>query len=385
MRAPNRDTAEAFWDAETISACAKWADHVRPEDFLMELRAYLRVAGRTWAMPSARVALELLLSQAITKKPSVVLVCSFNCPVVAQAVLNAGLQVETYDLASPNGVFAWNDIASSLSERHSAIVVPHLFGVPTNFRALQEPCKRLSILIVEDCSHTIGGTINGVVAGTLGDAAIFSFNYDKPMSLGGGGALLVNNEEVLRKVHLENLVESFADEWKSLKRFVTFVRFRRRGISSRLWRRGTALVGKLGVGRLPLVKGLGPLRSALGIWQLKRYPEILKQRNRNSEYITKRLGDRTWHVDAGSEPAWLKQKFIADDRAQAERISRHLQRGGLRVGRFNWPTTIDQYVGLPPRANATHLARCGLDIPVHQNMTTSELDMIWREICGVCQ
>jgi dTDP-4-amino-4,6-dideoxygalactose transaminase len=377
----NQDTVVEFWDASTLALCEEQAHHVEPQDFLAQLGSFLRTPQRLWAMASARHALETFLSGAIEKKGSTVLICSFNCPLVADSVIKAGFNVETYDLASPDGEIDWHALASGLTSDHSAVVIPHLFGVPTDFRPLQAAAERAGVMIIEDCAHTLGGTIDGKMAGTIGDAAIFSFNYDKPISLGGGGALLVNNTALASQLVLRDSHEQLAQERKSLHSFLGFLQVRRKRISQqtpfhKVVRKASESTGILKPHKAPAVHGIGPLRAALGIWQLERYPSILQRRNEHSEYVKTHLPRPSWGVGAETTPAWLRQKVIVRNPHDAQKISQTLQRNGLRVGTFNWSKTIDERLGRPERPHASQVARQGLDIPIHQNMTMNQLDAI---------
>jgi dTDP-4-amino-4,6-dideoxygalactose transaminase len=188
-----RDLVEEFWDEDTLAECRPAAVKVGPTEFLDGLRTLLGATGRMRATPYARVALREFLSRAVPADRGCVLVCSLNCQAVAEAVQRAGLRVHTYDLGDPGGWVDWASVAEQLRPWHGAVVVTHLFGVPYDFRPLREAAATAGTVVVEDCAHTLGAGIGASTAGTLGDAAVFSFHYDKPVSLGGGGALLVNN------------------------------------------------------------------------------------------------------------------------------------------------------------------------------------------------
>jgi dTDP-4-amino-4,6-dideoxygalactose transaminase len=71
---------------------------------------------------------------------------------------------------------------------------------------------------------------------------------------------------------------------------------------------------------------------------------------------------------------WLKQKVLMPSRTSAAHAARRLQHMGYRVGRFNWPRTIDDLAGSPAGANASALAERGLDVPVHQNLRDRDVD-----------
>lgn len=388
MPTMTRDTVEEYWDTETLLRCYKNASKVDAKDFLDRLKSFLGASGKMWATHSARFALQQFLSDAVSHEKRFVLVCSFNCRVVADAVTKAGFEVETFDLADVTGRIDWPLLAEQLKQHHGALVIPHLFGVPNDFRPVQEVAEELGVWIIEDCAPTLGGRIGDCMAGTLGDAAIFSFNYDKPISLGGGGALLVNNPDLWSKIRLPQKANGLDSEAQELKLFTAYLRRRRKRInrpwlslSDRIFGYIKRRIWSPQVKEPFPVSGIGPLRAALGIWQLDRHREVIIQRNNNASFFAHEEC-RSWFVGPTVTPAWLKQKVFPDKATDIGRISQRLQSQGLRVGLFNWPITIDGYLGRTEKPNAHYTARHCLDIPIHQNMMPNELEVIRNAVCS---
>jgi hypothetical protein len=69
-------------------------------------------------------------------------------------------------------------------------------------------------------------------------------------------------------------------------------------------------------------------------------------------------------------------KLVPEVPIDAAAAVRPLQAAGLRVGGFNWPTTVDAALGGPERTNAGYAARHAVDVPVHQEMTPAALELI---------
>jgi perosamine synthetase len=178
-----KDTVEEFWDIETIKYCLAYNPQYTSDDFFIEMSHFLGVKNKIWGMPSGRWALQHFLENTKDYSGEIVLAASFNCGEIGTAVQKAGFILETFDLMDPLGRIDCGNIVAGLKKSHHAIIVPHLFGVPTDFNPIFEKCQHLGILIIEDFAHALGGTIQGRMVGTLGDAAIFSFNHDKPLSL----------------------------------------------------------------------------------------------------------------------------------------------------------------------------------------------------------
>ena len=77
----------------------------------------------------------------------------------------------------------------------SAILITHVFGNLTNLDKLIIKCKKLRIKLIEDAAEAFGSMNKKKIhAGTLGDFGILSFNVNKIITTGSGGALLIKNK-----------------------------------------------------------------------------------------------------------------------------------------------------------------------------------------------
>jgi dTDP-4-amino-4,6-dideoxygalactose transaminase len=75
-------------------------------------------------------------------------------------------------------------------KRPKAIVIVHLFGMPAKMKELTEIATRYQIDIIEDAAEAVGSLYDGKNCGTLGTVGIYSFNGNKIITTGGGGALV---------------------------------------------------------------------------------------------------------------------------------------------------------------------------------------------------
>jgi dTDP-4-amino-4,6-dideoxygalactose transaminase len=377
-----RDIVEEFWDEGILARCYDLSRRVTVDNFLDGFRSFLGASGRMCAATSGRRALQQALAGVAgctDREKKSVLICSFNCRSVCDAVTQAGLLPETYDFADRTGRIDWHAIGTQLRDDHLAIVVPHLFGVPSDFRPIQRTAGDLGILVIEDCAHTVGGRIGNAVAGTLGDLAIFSFTYNKPMSLGGGGVLLINNTRLEPLLQLPEPKISVDRERDEINMFIAYLRERRSQIKpvsplSRIRRRFLPRVATSQ--QCVTATGFGSLRAALAIWQLDHYAAICDRRNQNASRFSAISNWHAWHVGLNVSPAWLMQKVAPVESVDVEVISRRLQAFGLRVGTFNWPTTMDRVLSRAERPNAHYVATYGLDVPIHQEMNRREFELI---------
>ncbi len=77
--------------------------------------------------------------------------------------------------------------------RIAAVVPMHTFGHPVNMPALLELAERYGIEVVEDAAESLGSWLNDRHTGTFGRCGVLSFNGNKIITTGGGGAILTND------------------------------------------------------------------------------------------------------------------------------------------------------------------------------------------------
>jgi dTDP-4-amino-4,6-dideoxygalactose transaminase len=154
--------------------------------------AELTGAAAVWAVDSGRIALRLAL-QAIGVAPGdEVIVPSFLCPVVVDAIVAVQATPVLIDCDPRNGNARPDDAERKISSKTRALIVAHVFGNPARVDVFQSLCEARGIVMIEDCAHAYRSSLHGREVGTFGDLAILSFNFDKPLTTGRGGALLVN-------------------------------------------------------------------------------------------------------------------------------------------------------------------------------------------------
>lgn len=85
------------------------------------------------------------------------------------------------------------------NKRISACVPMHTFGLPLYIDDLAEVCAEYNIPLIEDAAESLGSYYKGKHTGTFGLIGTFSFNGNKTVTSGGGGALITNDEALAKK------------------------------------------------------------------------------------------------------------------------------------------------------------------------------------------
>jgi perosamine synthetase len=84
-----------------------------------------------------------------------------------------------------------------------ALVVVHVFGHPSNLDALSEVARRWNLVLIEDAAESLGSSYRGRHTGNFGAISALSFNGNKIVTTGGGGAVLTNDSKLAsRAKHL---------------------------------------------------------------------------------------------------------------------------------------------------------------------------------------
>lgn len=84
-------------------------------------------------------------------------------------------------------------------KKPKAIIVVHLFGMPAKMKEIMEIASKYNIPVLEDAAEAVGSKIFGKSCGTYGDIGVYSFNGNKIVSAGGGGALIANDSALVQK------------------------------------------------------------------------------------------------------------------------------------------------------------------------------------------
>ena len=81
-----------------------------------------------------------------------------------------------------------------------AVVCMHTFGHPSDLNGLLAVCADFGLPLIEDAAESLGSYRDGRHTGTLGRLGVLSFNGNKTVTTGGGGAILTDNDALARSV-----------------------------------------------------------------------------------------------------------------------------------------------------------------------------------------
>jgi UDP-4-amino-4,6-dideoxy-N-acetyl-beta-L-altrosamine transaminase len=163
----------------------------------------LAVNSATSALHIACMALELGEGDWLWTSP-VTFVASANAGLYCGAKVDfVDIDSRTYNLC-PNKLERKLEDASLKGRLPKVLVPVHLCGQPCDMKRIRELCNKYNVKIVEDASHAIGGSYQGIPIGNCkySDITVFSFHPVKIVTTAEGGAALTNDHELAEKMAL---------------------------------------------------------------------------------------------------------------------------------------------------------------------------------------
>jgi CDP-6-deoxy-D-xylo-4-hexulose-3-dehydrase len=195
-------------------------------------------------------------------------------------------------------------IEAAISPKTKAIMLAHSLGNPFNLDVVTALCKKYNLWLVEDCCDALGTLYNGKMVGTFGDIATLSFYPAHHITMGEGGAVFTNNDE------LKLIAESFRDWGRDCycppgkdntcgKRFC--------------WKLGNLPEGydhKYTYSHLGYNLKITDMQAACALAQLEKAHEFIKARKSNFKYLKDRLKSceeflQLPEATEGADPSWF--------------------------------------------------------------------------------
>jgi perosamine synthetase len=172
-------------------------------------------AGYAVAVVNGTAALQVALQLAGVQRGDEVLAPALSFVATAASVVHAGgvphfVDSEEATLGiDPDALRDYLNASTDLRGEHRvnrrtgrvlrAVVPMHTFGHPVNIDGLLAVARDFRLALVEDAAESLGSTVNGRHTGTFGVMGTLSFNGNKTITTGGGGAILTNDAQLARR------------------------------------------------------------------------------------------------------------------------------------------------------------------------------------------
>lgn len=205
LSSPHMGGSEQKFINEAFSS--NWVAPLGPNvnGFEADLNTYLNRRHNVAALSSGTAALHLALLL-LGVGPGDEVICqsmTFSASANPIAYVGAspvfvGSEANTWNM-SPEHLEAAIKDRMVKGKKPKAIIPVHLYGMPANMPAIMEIAQRYEIPVLEDAAEALGSYIEGKKCGTFGEMACLSFNGNKIITTSGGGALIAQNVEHIRK------------------------------------------------------------------------------------------------------------------------------------------------------------------------------------------
>lgn len=209
-------------------------------------------------------------------------------------------------------------IEDAITPKTKAIMIAHTLGNPFNLAVVMEIAKKYNLWVIEDDCDSLGATYNGQNTGTFGDLATVSFYPAHHITMGEGGAVLINNGK------LKKIAESFRDWGRDC--------WCEPGKDNTCGIRFEQCLGELPFGydhkytysHIGFNLKVTDMQAAIGLSQLKKADAFIAKRRENFELLTKKLAPFQDifilpEATENSDPSWFGYMISIKPEANIDR------------------------------------------------------------------
>lgn len=322
-------------------------------------KAYALYTGTQFAIAtnSCTTALEIVLKCIGLSSNDEVIVPAQTFIATGSSVITAGGEV-VFCESDEDFSIDFEDLKKKITSHTRAVIVVHFAGlIHPDIIAIRDYLKEKNIYLIEDCAHSNGASINGIMSGAIGDFGCHSFYSTKIMTTGEGGMITTNNEDF----------------------FNTCSSIRSIGIDVKA---GVEIFDHIGSNNR-----MAEFEGILGISQLNRLEEFVEHRIHIASVYKKELSElcelgilRFQNVPSNvRHPYWKFIVFINSSKYSRTEIHETLLKTGISIEAPYQPLMHLQPVfknmygiteGLLPNAEA--LVKKHFCLPIHAKITTDD-------------
>ncbi len=252
-------------------------------------------------------------------------------PTTVNPILQIGAVPVLVDVTLPTYNVDVARLEAAITPRTRAIMLAHTLGNPYDLETITRLCRQHGLWLVEDCCDALGSTYQGRKVGSFGDIATLSFYPAHHITMGEGGAVFTNSDE------LKRAAESFRDWGRDCwcapgkdntcgKRFC--------------WKLGQLPEGydhKYTYSHLGYNLKITDMQAACALAQMDRLDDFVAARKRNFAFLHERLkGCEEFlllpEATPGSDPSWFGFPITLRPEANLRRVDLVQHLDGLRIG-----------------------------------------------------
>ena len=211
-------------------------------------------------------------------------------------------------------------LEAAITDKTRAVMIAHSLGNPFDVQRVAALCKAHNLYLIEDCCDAFGAFVGGRHVGTFGDVATLSFYPAHHITMGEGGAVLMNNPL------LAKIAESFRDWGRDC--------YCKPGLDNTCNKRFGWQLGNLPKGydhkytysHVGYNLKVSDMQAAVGVSQLKKLDRFVARRRENFAGLEARFLERGLeryfhlpHPTPGTDPSWFGYLLTVRDGVAIER------------------------------------------------------------------
>ncbi|MBY8977769.1 DegT/DnrJ/EryC1/StrS family aminotransferase [Rhodobacteraceae bacterium NNCM2] len=293
-----------------------------------------------------------------------VIVSTINFVACASAVIECGGTPVFADVDPVTLNILPSEIERLKTPRTKAVFLLHYGGHPSDMDAVRAACGE-RIMILEDSANSVSSSYKGAMCGTLGDAGVFSFDAMKILVMGDGGALTLRDEEAVERAKSLRYL-GYPDKTKSGLASLA------EKSTSRWWEYEVEVASGRYISN--------DIMAAIGRVQLQKLDGFIARRREVWEFYQQAFADlgaisRPPEPLAGCTSSYYL--YCIQLPKLRDELAAYLAENGVYTTFRYFPLHLVSFYGsteaLPMAEQANERA---LNLPVHQNLTDDDLEMI---------
>lgn len=192
--------------AQDVSIIREWENRVA---------AFIGMPGAA-AVNSGRQGFRIVLERLGIGAGDEMIVPAYTLGEMLPFVQSLGVTLVPADIDPDTFNITPQTVARRITAKTKAILALHIFGATCDIEGILALAAGQGLLVIEDCAHALGATVNGKPAGSFGDAAFFSFEVTKMVNTFGGGIVTARDDAIIEATRAFNTAEP--DGYVSLSR-----------------------------------------------------------------------------------------------------------------------------------------------------------------------
>ncbi|HWS71994.1 MAG TPA: DegT/DnrJ/EryC1/StrS family aminotransferase [Thermoanaerobaculia bacterium] len=256
---------------------------------------------------------------------------------------------------------------SLITDKTKAVIPVDLYGNMADMPAIVDIAARRGIAVIEDAAEAVGAQHGTRMAGSFGDAGVFSFHGSKTLTTGEGGMLVTNRTEVFERAQV------LRDHG-------------RRSGDKAFYNREVGFKYKMSA-----------LQAALGLAQLERIEELIERKREAFGWYAEELasvdGVTLNHETPGTKSVYWMVTAVVDSRfgVTKDQIQARLAERGIDTRPFFHPlSSLPAYAELPEAAAARErnvvsyaISPAAINLPSSLSLTREDVARVGRELRAV--